>query len=101
MVDRGHSYLKRRLFGNSPFIIVMVPKFVNALLLVYKLERSPSVRFTAVEKGKKRPPKRACQLEEGSILVDSDSSTADASVLSPTGGLLAAADRVDLRGASS
>ncbi|KAL5992819.1 hypothetical protein ACLOJK_013738 [Asimina triloba] len=37
---RGGSYLKRCLFGNSPFIIVMAPKFGSVLLLVYKSEQT-------------------------------------------------------------
>ncbi|KAL6000531.1 hypothetical protein ACLOJK_024230 [Asimina triloba] len=60
-----------------------------------------SMRFAAVEKGKKCALKRACQSEEGSILVDFDSSSKDASELSPTGGLPATTDHVDHRGASS
>ncbi|KAL5980166.1 hypothetical protein ACLOJK_036633 [Asimina triloba] len=37
---RGDLYLKRHLFENSPFNIVMAPKFVSALVLVYKSERT-------------------------------------------------------------
>ncbi|KAL5973120.1 hypothetical protein ACLOJK_037146 [Asimina triloba] len=41
--ERGGLYLKRHLFGNSPFIIVMAPKFGSVLSFIYKSKRSPSV----------------------------------------------------------
>ncbi|KAL6004117.1 hypothetical protein ACLOJK_004664 [Asimina triloba] len=36
----GGSYLKLRLFGNSPLIIVVAPKFGRELPLIYKWERA-------------------------------------------------------------
>ncbi|KAL5993994.1 hypothetical protein ACLOJK_038351 [Asimina triloba] len=56
-----------------------------------------SVRYVVVEKGKKRAPKRARSLEEGSILVGSDSSAEDVSKLSPLGGTSLAIDSGDRR----
>ncbi|KAL6004123.1 hypothetical protein ACLOJK_004670 [Asimina triloba] len=59
-----------------------------------------SVHFIMLEKGKKRAPKRARPLEEGSILVDFDSSIEVASKLSPIRGSSTAVNRVDRRRAS-
>ncbi|KAL6001462.1 hypothetical protein ACLOJK_007200 [Asimina triloba] len=59
--------------------------------------RCKSARLVTVEKGKKRVSKRVRPSEEGSILVDSDSSVEDTSVLSPTGGSPLVADHVDHR----